>query len=272
VPARFGLGRPVSPPERVGGGLSNELWRVRVPSGVYAVKRMVVNAGRPGFVGDVEAAFEVERRAFAAGVPMPEPVPELSSGRALAAVGDSLYRVHRWVAGRAGAGSAIGAVALAAAIHAVGRPRWEPPSPPWRARGGDAQVAGLACRVAEQPDRLLIVDGHRDLDRKNTLLTGDGVLVALDWDAAGPVSAVQEAVAVALDWTDGSPAAFADAVAAYPSALPAEPWIFAGWVAAQGGWLDYTAAHDPGQAGETLGRLRRLAAGIDDLLAALPRS
>jgi len=108
-------------------------------------------------------------------------------------------------------------------------------------------------------------------NRKNTLLTADGVLVALDWDAAGPVSAVQEAVAVALDWTDGSPAAFADAVAAYPSALPAEPWIFAGWVAAQGGWLDYIAAHDPGQAGETLGRLRRLATGIDDLLAALPR-
>jgi hypothetical protein len=271
VLARFGLGWPVSPPERVGGGLSNELWRVRVRSGAYAVKRMVVNADGPGFVGKVEAAFEVERRAFAAGVPMPEPVPELSSGRALAAVGSSLYRVHRWVDGRAGVGSADGAVALVAAIHAVGRARWERPSPPWCADGWGAQVAGLAGRVAEQPDRVLVVDGHRDLDRKNTLLTGDGVLMALDWDAAGPVGAVQEAVAVALDWTDGSPAAFAGAVAAYPCAVPAEPWIFAGWVAAQGGWRDYTAARDPGQAGVTLGRLRRLATGIDDLLAALPR-
>jgi len=50
------------------------------------------------------------------------------------------------------------------------------------------------------------------------------------------------------------------------------PNTFGTVTTAQGGWLDYTAAHDPGQAGETLGRLRRLAAGIDDLLAALPRS
>jgi len=149
VLARFELGPPVAGPWRVGGGLSNELWRVRTASGLYAVKRMVVNAGRPEFVGNVEAAFEVERRAFAAGVPMPEPIPEPSSGRAFAAVGGSLYRVHRWVDGRAGVGSAADAVRLAAAIHAVGRPRWEPPpGPPWRGDGWDASVVGLACRVA----------------------------------------------------------------------------------------------------------------------------
>src|SRR5690349_6153714 len=107
------------------GGLSNELWRVPTAAGVFAVKRMVVNADRPDFVANVEAAFAVERRAFAAGVPMPEPVPEPSGGRALASVGGSWYRVHRWVEGRAGVGSATDAVRLAAAIHAVGRPRWE---------------------------------------------------------------------------------------------------------------------------------------------------
>ena len=53
--------------------------------------------------------------------------------------------------------------------------------------------------------------------------------------------------------------------------VPAQPWVFAGWVAAQGGWLDYQADH--GGASEvagTLTRLRTLAAELDVLLAAIP--
>ncbi|RSM47515.1 hypothetical protein DMB66_48095 [Actinoplanes sp. ATCC 53533] len=48
-------------------------------------------------------------------------------------------------------------------------------------------------------------------------------------------------------------------------------------VAAQGGWLDYNAAHRPGsplgkaEVTATLARLRTLAAGLDALLAALAR-
>jgi hypothetical protein len=126
----------------------------------------------------------------------------------------------------------------------------------------------LAERVAGQPERLLVVDSHCDLDRKNTLL-GD-VLVALDWDAAGPVSAVQEAVSVALDWSRGDPAVFAEAVTAYRSlsgvAVPAEPWVFGWWVAAQGGWLEYLAERDPGEARLALDRLRRLATDLDALI------
>jgi hypothetical protein len=52
---------------------------------------------------------------------------------------------------------------------------------------------------------VLVVDSHRDLDRKNTIRALDGRLLALDWDAAGPAGAVQEAVTVALDWAWGEP-------------------------------------------------------------------
>jgi hypothetical protein len=141
-------------------------------------------------------------------------------------------------------------------------------------------VIGLARRVASGPDRVPVVDSHGDLDRKNTLRRPDGALVALDWDAAGPVGAVHEAVAVALDWADAQPDAFAEAVEAYVRRssviVPAQPWVFAGWVAGHGGWLDYNATHRHDTAlGEaevraTLGSLRRLAARMDALLAALP--
>jgi hypothetical protein len=58
--------------------------------------------------------------------------------------------------------------------------------------------------------------------------------------------------------------------------IPAQPWVFAGWVAGHGGWLDYNATHRHDTAvGEaevraTLESLHRLAARMDALLAALP--
>jgi hypothetical protein len=91
---------------------------------------------------------------------------------------------------------------------------------------------------------------------------------------------VHEAVAVALDWADAQPDTFAEAVEAYVRrsgvVVPAQPWVFADWVAGYGGWLDFNATHRSDTAlGEaelraTLGRLRRLAARMDALLAALP--
>jgi Phosphotransferase enzyme family len=266
VAARFALGRPVRPPVPVTGGLSNQLWRLDTDRGTYAIKRMVVNADRPGFVPNVEAAYQVERHAWAAGVPMPEPVP--AGGRALAPIEGSLFRVHRWVGARPGAGSATEAAALLAAVHAAGRPRWQhPPEPPWRGDAWGDDIARLARRVAAAPDRILVVDSHRDLDRKNTLRRDhDGALIALDWDAAGPAGAAHEAMAVALDWSGADPAA---AVRAYTRlsgvAVPDVDWVYGGWVAAQGGWLDYQATQPTGHAEVTaaLDRLRRLAAALD---------
>jgi hypothetical protein len=58
----------------VAGGLFNELWRLDTESGAFAVKRMIVNAGSLSFVDNVETAFTVERRAWAADVATPSGV------------------------------------------------------------------------------------------------------------------------------------------------------------------------------------------------------
>jgi hypothetical protein len=280
VAARFELGQPVMEPVQVSGGMSNELWRLDTEHGAFAVKRMVVNADLPSLVDNVEAAFTVERRAWAAGVAMPEPIAEPSSGRALARIDDLLFRVHRWADGQPGGGSPVEAAGLLATIHAAGNARWAPmPGAGWRADRWGSGLVQLAHRVESGPMRLLVVDSHRDLDRKNTLRGADGVLMAVDWDAAGPVGAVHEAVGLALDWSQAEPGLFAEAIEAYVRlggvVIPAQPWVFAGWVTAQGEWLDYNAT-DRGDTSlgaaevtATLARLHRVAANMDTLLAVL---
>ncbi|MBL7261396.1 aminoglycoside phosphotransferase family protein [Paractinoplanes lichenicola] len=255
---RFDLGRLEADPLKVPGGLSNDLWRVRTTQGDFAIKRMVVNAHHPQFVPNVEAAFRVEQQAWTKGVPMPEPVTK--NGRALAGVGADLYRVHRWVDGLPGQATVREAADLLSTIHAAGRPRYEAtPATVWDGRRWGPKLNRLAQRVAQAPPQTLVVDSHRDLDRKNTLRDGGGRLLALDWDAAGPISAIHEAVALALDW-DTWPTTCAG------QPIPAEPWIFGGWVAAQGGWLDYQADHDQGEAAAARAKLEQLADRLDDLL------
>ncbi|WP_133873806.1 phosphotransferase [Paractinoplanes brasiliensis] len=213
-------------------------------AGDFAVKRMVVNAHRPEFADNVEAAFGVKWRAWNSGVPMPEPIAV--DGRVLLRDGGDLYRANRWVDGQPGQATVRQAAELLAGIHAAGRPRLQgTPDTCWNGdRWGDA-LGRLARRVAGHPSRTLVVDSHRDLDRKNTLRSWDGRLMAVDWDAAGPISAIHEAVGLALDWADRDPDAFRAAIVTYELhsrlTVPAEPWIFGGWVVAQGGWLDYNA-------------------------------
>jgi hypothetical protein len=189
--------------------------------------------------------------------------------------------VHRWVDGTPGAGSPAEAAALLARIHAAGRPRWgQVPSPSWAADRWGAELVRLVHRVEAGPDHGLVVDSHGDLDRKNTLRRLDGTLMAVDWDAAGPVHVVHETVGVALDWSDAQPNTFAEAINAYVQdsgvIIPPQPWIFAGWVTAQGEWLDHNATHrHDAELGRrevqaSLGRLHRVAARMDALLAALP--
>lgn len=294
----FGLG-PVTSALPVTGGLSNDMWRVTTDRGAFAVKVMRVNADRPDFEANVEAAFLVERAAFDKGVPCPEPVP-LSDGRCLARVHGAWVRVHRWVEGSPPAPGerSADAAALLAAIHAGA-----PPSvaalddEPWDAEGWasladqtgmpadlSAALRGAAVALAgvetetSAPGRLDVhVLSHGDLDPKNTLVV-QGTLMAVDWDAAGPRSQVREAVAVALDWTR-DPHDFRATINAYRDArgvdVPAEPWVFGGWVSALGGWLVHHAMTRAGtdqgrhEIVSTMQRLTALSADLPRYVAAL---
>jgi Ser/Thr protein kinase RdoA (MazF antagonist) len=296
VARTFGLGtvRSATP---VPGGLSNDLWRVDTDTGRYAVKVMRTNADAPDFRPNVEAAYAVERAAFGAGVPCPEPVSV--DGRCLATVGPELVRVHRWVDGRPVSPPdwLEQAGALAARIHAVADHVEAPLDDRPRGADGWADLAGhpdvptaLAARLHRHASDLAELEEgtaasglhvthagtHGDLDPKNTLALGT-TLLALDWDAAGPRSIVREAVTVGLDWSTDV-AGFARVLTAYAAAgasVPADPWVFGGWVAATGGWLVHNATTrigTPFGVAETtlaLDRLLHLRASLPELVSVL---
>lgn len=263
----FGLGR-IEALSRVEGGLSNDMWRVRSSEGDFAVKVMRAHAEAPEFRGNIEFAFEIELRAFRAGVPCPEPRPT-PEGRALRRVDGCWLRAHRWYDGTMSAvGEHIDAAGdLLARVHRVGREtvlpledrpmgqrRWaELAEPPGLPDSASDQLRTAAPALAQLESRTLtccgelavLVDSHGDLDPKNTLLSG-GRLLAVDWDAAGPRSYAREAVSLALDWSDDT-AGFRQALGAYVEssgrAIPAEPWVFGGWVDGMSAWLAYNAEH-----------------------------
>lgn len=298
VATEFGIGR-VLHALPVDGGLSNELWRVRTDRGEVAAKVMRANADRDGFADRIEEAFLVERAAFTHGVPCPEPLPTTTGG-CLARVGADWIRVHRWVEGApADPGrDAEAAARLLAVIHQVGASDDAAlDDEPWDAAGwrslADAEgltprlasalleaapaLAELEAMTAAPGLRVPHVQSHGDLDPKNTLMV-DGVLTALDWDAAGPRSQAREAVTVALDWTD-DPVGFGHVLRVYSAVtgvhVPIQPWVFGGWVSAIGGWLVYNVQHRSGtevgtqEAAGALHRLVRLHSGWSTYWTAL---
>ncbi|MEU8664471.1 phosphotransferase, partial [Actinoplanes philippinensis] len=81
------LGVPIGPMRRVHGGFANRMYRLDTDQGSFAVKEVnTLDRRSPYRAGDV---FRFERAAFAAGIPMPEPI--------MAGPGTL---VHRWVDGR----------------------------------------------------------------------------------------------------------------------------------------------------------------------------
>lgn len=231
VAERFGLGRVLEGPRPVAvGALSNRLWRVEAASGCFAVKEMVSHADREWLVPQVEAAFAIELRARAAGVPVPQPVPDPLTGCCLARIGGRLVRVHQWMNGRGltlgGADCGLAGLAgdLLARIHrATGPPgggereagepfaagHWaalagrierRAPVLAGQVRADAAFLAALQARTTIPAPAHDLIDSHADLNPKNALLRPDGSLAAVDWDAARTVSAGQELVQVALDW------------------------------------------------------------------------
>ena len=80
------LGAPIGPMIRVHGGYANRMYRLDTERGSFAVKELNLLDRRSAY--HAEDVFRLERAAFAAGIPMPEPIS--ASHHTL---------VHRWVEG-----------------------------------------------------------------------------------------------------------------------------------------------------------------------------
>jgi aminoglycoside phosphotransferase (APT) family kinase protein len=254
------LGEPTGPMVRVAGGYANRMFRLDTDQGSFAVKELnLADRRRPYRVADV---FRFERAAFAAGIPMPEP---LWAGRSTL--------VHRWIEGEQipeapvplAYGFEIGEIL--ARIHALDV-EWtqesaeEPPPRDWPALAERAAATGqpwadeLATRVetflamaqfvdtCERPGPVVL--SHRDVQPWN-LLARDGRPVLLDWELAGMLDLAGELGSTALSLAKGpgfddiEPAVFRSVVDGYVAGGGTPPPPGPSWfVYTLAGWLGHT--------------------------------
>ncbi|MFG1909747.1 phosphotransferase family protein [Kribbella sp. NPDC048928] len=210
------FGTPVRPMTRVDGGFANRMYRLDTDQGSFAVKELNrVDRRWPYHVEDV---FRFERAAFAAGVPMPEPI-----------AADPDLLVHRWVAGEKVPEAPVSAAyafeigEILARIHALDV-SWshgaiaEPVARDWPDLAERAAATGqpwadeLAARVevflaiaqfvsdCDRPGPVVLT--HKDIQPWN-LLARDGRPVVLDWELSGLLDLSGELGSTALSLAKG---------------------------------------------------------------------
>ena len=254
------LGAPTGPLIRVHGGFAHRAFRLDTDQGSFAVKELNRDSRRA--ISPVEDVFRLERAAFAAGIPMPEPI-SASPG----------LLVHRWVDGEnvpeapvsPAFGFEIGEIL--ARIHALDV-EWtpvvadEPPARDWPELAERASATGqpwadeLAARVGtllaiaqlvdtcERPGPVVLT--HRDIHPWN-LLARQGRPVVLDWELSGLLDLSGELGSTALSLAKGpgyddiDRAAFRSVVDGYVAAGGVLPPPGPSWfVHSIGGWLGHT--------------------------------
>ncbi|MFC9688666.1 phosphotransferase family protein [Kribbella sp. NPDC056951] len=192
------LGTPIGPITRVHGGYANRMYRLDTDQGSFAVKELNLADRRSPY--HVEDVFRFERAAFAAGIPMAEPMSA-----------DRNTLVHRWVEGEKVPEAPVSAAyafeigEILARLHALDV-EWthglaeEPMPGDWRELAERAVATGqpwadeLGSRVetflaiAEFVDTCPrpgpVVLTHKDIQPWN-LLARDGRPVVLDWELSG---------------------------------------------------------------------------------------
>ena len=254
------LGAPTGPLIRVRGGYANRLYRLDTEQGSFAVKELNLADRRSPY--HAEDVFRFERAAFAAGIPMAEPI---SASRHML--------VHRWVQGQLvpeapvspAYGFEIGEVL--ARIHALDI-EWttaaieEPTSRDWPELADRAAATGqpwaeqLAFHVetlleiahfvdtCERPGPVVLT--HRDIQPWN-LLARDGRPVLLDWELSGMLDLAGELGSTALSLAKGpgfddiEPSVFRSILDGYVAGGGALPPPGPSWfVFTIGGWLGHT--------------------------------
>lgn len=245
---------------RVHGGFANRMYRLDTDRGSFAVKELnVVDRRRPYRVEDV---FRFERAAFAAGIPMPEPI---SAGHHTL--------VHRWVDGEKVPEAPVPAAyafeigEILARVHALDV-EWthvsvdDPPARDWPELAERAVATGQpwADELASQVETFLaiahfvdtcerpgpVVLTHRDIQPWN-LLAREGRPVVLDWELSGMLDLSGELGSTALGLAKGpgfddiEPAIFRSVLDGYVTGGGALPPSGPSWfVFMIGGWLGFT--------------------------------
>lgn len=254
------LGAPTGPMIRVHGGFANRTYRLDTDQGSFAVKEL--NAADRGWTYHVEDVFRFERAAFAAGVPMPEPIS--ASHHTL---------VHRWVEGEKVPEAPVSAAyafeigEILARIHALDV-EWthasidDPTARDWPELAARAAATGQpwADELASQVETFLaiarfvdtcerpgpVVLTHRDIKPWN-LLARNGRAVVLDWELSGMLDLSGELGSTALSLAKGpgfddiQPAIFRSVLDGYVAGGGALPPSGPSWfVFIIGGWLEFT--------------------------------
>ena len=254
------LGEPVGPMVRVHGGAANRMYRLDTDRGSFAVKELNVVDRRSAY--RVEDVFRLERAAFDAGVPMPEPI----------SAGPDIL-VHRWVEGETVPEAPVSTEyafeigEILARIHAldVKWPR-EPvesmTSRDWPELAERAVATGQpwADELAGQVETFVaiadfvngcelpgpIVLTHKDIQPWN-LLARDGRPVLLDWELSGRLDLSGELGSTALGIAKGpgfddiEPAVFGAVLDGYVAGGGVLPRSGPSWfVFMIGGWLGHT--------------------------------
>ncbi|HEY5845291.1 MAG TPA: phosphotransferase [Microlunatus sp.] len=254
------LGAPIGPMIRVHGGFANRMYRLDTDQGSFAVKELNLADRRSAY--RVEDVFRFERAAFAAAIPMPEPIS--ASQHTL---------VHRWVEGEKVPEAAVSPAygfeigEILARIHALDV-EWAPglvegpSSRDWSELAERAAETGQpwADELASQVETFLavahfvdtcerpgpVVLTHKDIQPWN-LLARDGRPVVLDWELSGMLDLSGELGSTALSLAKGpgfdqiEPAVFRSVVEGYVAGGGALPPSGPSWFAFTiGGWLGHT--------------------------------
>lgn len=245
---------------RVHGGFANRVYRLDTDQGSFAVKELNLVDRR--WTYRVEDVFRFERAAFAAGIPMPEPIS--ASHHTL---------VHRWVEGEklpeapVSAEYAFEIGEILARVHPLDIP-WtqvpvEGPAPrDWPELAVRAAATGqpwadeLASHVetfleiarfvdtCERPGPVVLT--HRDIQPWN-LLTRERRPVVLDWelsgmlDLSGELGSTALSIAKGCGFDDIKPSIFRSVLDGYVAGDGTLPPSGPSWfVFMIGGWLGHT--------------------------------
>lgn len=245
---------------RVHGGFANRLYRLDTDQGSFAVKEL--NLADRRWTYHVEDVFRFEQAAFAAGIPMPEPI---SAGHHTL--------VHRWVEGEKVPEAPVSPTyafeigGILARIHALDvecthTSTEEPTSRDWPDLAERAAATGqpwadeLASHVetflaiadfvdtCERPGPVVLT--HKDIQPWN-LFARDRRPVVLDWELSGLLDLSGELGSTALSLAKGpgfddiEPAIFGSVLDGYVAGGGTLPPAGPSWfVFMIGGWLGHT--------------------------------